>query len=233
MLKVVIGIQARTNNTRLPNKCRELIDGETMLSRVIRSAKKSANYVNNGPSDIKVTVLLLVPYGDSLKDDFKSFIPIVEGPEDDVLKRYAIGQEKTGCDYMVRITSDCPLIPPYLISKHIVNAIKYDYDYISNVNEETRTAPDGYDCEVIAASLLKWAQENANTKADREHVTTIIRRQAPEWAKLANCIGYTDEHHLKLSVDTQEDLDFVRTYHKILTRKIEVAKNSSEGFFRL
>jgi len=210
-----------------------IIDGETMLSRVIKAAKKSASYVNNGPSDIKVSTLLLVPEGDSLKDDFKSMIPVIEGPEEDVLKRYLIAQKKSRADYMVRITSDCPLIPPFLISKHIVNAIKYDYDYISNVKEETRTAPDGYDCEVIGAKILNWADENATSKEDREHVTTFIRREPPRWAKLANCIGYTDESHLKLSVDTQEDLDFVRTYNKILSRKIKIARDSAEGFFRL
>lgn len=135
----------------------------------------------------------------------------------------------------MRITSDCPLLPPFIISKHIIIADKYEYDYVSNVHPKVRMAPDGWDCEVISAEMLEWANKNAKTEADREHVTTYIRDHPPRWAKVANVLGHAEFSHLKLSVDTQEDLEFVRTYQKICSDKIERAKSKkfADGYYIL
>ena len=230
---IVIGIQARMTNTRLPGKVKMLIAGMTMLDRVIKNAEKCSRYINNGNTNLKVTVALLVPTGDPLADEYRSKMLTIEGPEDDVLQRYYIASKLLEPDYVVRLTSDCPLIPPFLITKHIVNACNYEYDYVSNVDPEVRTAPDGFDCEVISSRLLDWTHENAKSVADREHVTTHIRSNRPDWAKVANIVGYTDLSHLKLSVDTKEDLFFVRTYFDILSNKIKKAQSNAEGFFRL
>lgn len=233
---VVIGIQARLTNTRLPGKVRMLIAGVSMLDRVIINAKKSAAYINNMKNkdlDIRVSVALLVPEGDELAEQYRHEIMTIEGPENDVLKRYFIATKVLEPDYIVRITSDCPLIPPFVITKHIANACNYDYDYISNTHHELRTAPDGFDCEVLSKRMMHWLNEVATDPFDREHVTTFLRENKPEWARSANVIGYTDLSQLKLSVDTEEDLFFVRTYYEILTKKVRAAQNTGDGFFRL
>lgn len=231
---VLIAIQARLNNTRLPGKCRLLIAGVPMLERVITAAKKSSFYINkSGRDDIKVEVCLVVPEGDPLAQEYKNHCPVVQGSESDVLSRYHQAMEIFKPDYVVRLTSDCPLIPPFVITKHIVNAISHGHDYVSNVDPAVRTSPDGWDCEVVSSKLLRWAWENAKEEYDREHVTTIIRSSPPSWASVAHVVGYLDLSHLKLSVDTEEDLFFVRTYYDILTRKINTAKDSASGMFRL
>lgn len=232
MQEILIGIQARSNNSRLPGKCRELIAGLPMLDRVIIACKQSATFVTNGPGRFNVSVCLLVPEGDSLARDYKDRVLVIEGSEDDVLSRYYLAQNRHNPDYMVRVTSDCPMIPPPIISKHIVSAAKFQYDYVSNVDPEVRTSPDGYDVEVISKRLLDWVNENAKSPYDREHVTTYIRTHKPSWAKNAHIIGRTDQSHLKLSVDTQEDLSFVRTYFNILNNKVNTAKNTADGVFR-
>ena len=232
--KVLIGIQARLTNTRLPEKCRELISGVPILERVISACKKSQSYINqSGKDDIKVEVCLLTPTGDPLAQEYKSHCPVVEGPEEDVLSRYNIAMEQFDPDFLVRITSDCPLIPPFIISKHILAAVKYRYDYVSNVHPDIRTHPDGWDTEVVSQRLMKWLHQNAVEKEDREHVTPLLRQDPPGWATIANAVSYMDNSHLKLSVDTKEDLHFVRTYHDILSRKLEAAKESGHWMFRI
>lgn len=219
--KVLIAIQARSGSTRLPRKAFELIGERRMLDHVIDSCREAARYLNGrteravsvrGPndSDLRVSVALLTPEGDLIAKEFARKAEVVEGPEQDVLSRYYLALERLHPDYVVRITGDCPLIPDFLIAKHITTAIKGRYDYVSNVDEETRTAIDGHDCEVMSSRMLGWLHGAAETASDREHVTLLARREPPDWARRGAVLNYHDQSHLKLSVDTAEDLARVR-----------------------
>ena len=210
--KVLIAIQARSGSTRLPRKAYELIGERRMLDHVVDSCREAARYLMTRRVSMapEVTVALLVPTADPIAKDFARGIDLVEGPEQDVLARYYSALERFHPDFVVRITGDCPLIPDFLIGKHITTAIKGRYDYVSNVDEETRTAIDGHDCEVMSARMLGWLHGAAESKADREHVTLLARREPPDWARMGVVLNYHDQSHLKLSVDTAEDLAIVR-----------------------
>jgi spore coat polysaccharide biosynthesis protein SpsF (cytidylyltransferase family) len=80
---------------------------------------------------------------------------------------------------------------------------------------------------------MRWVNTNAIDAYDREHVTTLLRSDPPPWAETANMVSYMDQSHLKLSVDTEEDLLFVRTYHDILTQKVRLASEIGKGVFRI
>ena len=232
--RVLIAIQARSTSTRLPGKHRILINGISILERVILACEKSMSYINNsGRGDISVSIALLVPSGDSIVEEFAGRVPIIEGSENDVLSRYNLALKKSYADYIVRITADCPMIPPFVITKHIINATKTELDYVSNVDPRIRTAPDGWDAEVISKRALTWAAENAKSEYDKEHVTAILRDNPPAWLRVGCVIGYSDHSNLKISIDTEEDLLFVRTYHDILNKKLTAAKDISEAVFRL
>lgn len=209
---VLIGIQARSTSHRFPRKVFETIDGKPMIKHVIDSCRRAATYMNKHThkTQLMVTVALCVPYGDELVSAFRSSEIVIEGPEDDVLTRYKIMADRLRGDYVVRITGDCPLIPPYLITKHIQTAVMNSYDYVSNVDEQVRTAADGTDVEVMSIDVLKYIHENAKDAKDREHVTTLVRRSPPEWARVGHVIGHLNLSHLKLSVDSIEDLERVR-----------------------
>jgi spore coat polysaccharide biosynthesis protein SpsF len=210
--KVLIAIQARSGSTRLPRKAYELIGDRRMLDHVIDSCRKAAHYLGSRPAPNRpeVDVALLVPEGDPIGREFARGIAVVEGSEQDVLSRYYAALERLTPDYVVRITGDCPLIPDFLIAKHITTAIKGRYDYVSNVDEDTRTAIDGHDCEVMSSRMLGWLHGAAESKSDREHVTLMARREPPDWARMGCVLNYHDQSHLKLSVDTAEDLARVR-----------------------
>jgi spore coat polysaccharide biosynthesis protein SpsF len=171
-----------------------------------------------------VQIALVIPDGDEIWNEFRNKTTIVQGPENDVLARYHQMAEKLDADYIVRITGDCPMIIAPLITKHINTGVRGNYDYISNVDEESRTVPDGWDCEFFSRKMLRFAFDNATQAYDREHVTTFMRREPPSWAKTAAIVGYLDLSALKISVDTEEDLEQVRLASAQIDEKLAAAE---------
>lgn len=204
--KVIIGIQARSTSKRFPKKVHELLGDKTVLDHMITAAQDSIQYVNHfsHKNGCVVSMVLCIPFGDIIKNKYSNY-NITEGPEHDVLKRYSIMQDAWNADYVVRITADCPLIPSFIISTHIMKAVLNKYDYFSNVDERCRTTPDGWDCEVISKRLLKYVDENALDLLDREHVTTFIRSHPPAWIKQGTIINFLDLSDMKVSFDTKAD----------------------------
>lgn len=215
---VLIGIQARSTSERLPRKAFALIGNKRMLDHVIDNCEKAAKYSNKHSARKNYTadVAVFCPTGDPIKRAFQTQAEIFEGSEQDVLERYYIGAKKFKADYLCRITGDCPLIPPYIISKHISIGVMGNYDYLSNVDEACRLSLDGIDCEVLSFRMLEWLYENAKDPLDREHVTTYARKNAPNWAKRGFTASFFDQAGIKLSVDTEDDLIAVRNeYNRV------------------
>ncbi len=225
MTKVVIGIQARSTSTRFPGKINELIGDKTMLQHVMSSCFSAALYINNWSSKgVLVSVCLLVPYSDPITARVDKEIEVIEGPEEDVLTRYSMLNKKFAPDYIVRITADCPLIPSFVISKLITLAVMNKYDYVSNVEERFRTAPDGVDCEVISSKAMDWLGTNA-TAYEREHVTAAFRVCPPSWANIGTVINFFDYSGIKMSVDTKDDLNAVREEYNRISVKYAAASS--------
>ena len=98
------------------------------------------------------------------------------GSELDVLDRFYQSVKDENADWIVRVTSDCPLIDPVLVDEVIRFVQERDIDYGSNGLIEH--FPDGQDVEVFKFSALKTAWENAKLLSEREHVTPYIRNNA-------------------------------------------------------
>lgn len=210
-MRVLIGIQARSGSTRLPRKCFELISGKMLLDRVIDACKKGAvNLRQTSRGEVQARVVVLTPEGDPILREFRGRCDVFEGPELDVLTRYHMASNVFEPDYIVRVTGDCPLLPPFVVSKLATLARVNAYDYVSNVDESFRTAVDGADCEVMSVRMLDWLDLHASTAPDREHVTTLARSAPPDWAKIGFVAHHFDNSDQKLSVDTAEDLRRVR-----------------------
>lgn len=221
---VLIGIQARSTSERLPRKAHLKILGKPILQHVIDRAKDAASYLNRYSSGngFNTDVSLLIPLGDEIKGAFKGHCPIIEGDEKDVLSRYVALQASTECDYIVRITGDCPMIPAFLIQKIIKIGMINGHDYVSNVGDDqetNRTSMDGYDCEFLSSRMLKHLDDHATSAEDREHVTALARREMPDWANYGHVMGQADLSGIKLSVDTLEDYERVTAFMELLKAK--------------
>jgi len=232
MINVLIGIQARSGNARLPGKCFMEVGDKKIIEHVIDTCESAANHINRKSVNhgIHVSVCLLIPFGD---ESFKKYHKnIVEGSEDDVLSRYGKALEKYDPKYLVRITADCPLIPSPLITKHIMTCVKHRLDYVHNVCPETRTMPDGFDCEIMSREAMDYLLETVTLAEDKEHVTTMLRKKPPRWARIAHIIGHHDFSTIKISVDTEEELIRVRNNYESVQRKTEKIKQQNFGLFR-
>jgi len=227
MANVVIVIQARSNSTRFPKKIYELLGDKMVLQHVVDQALSSKLYVERSvQKKIDCSVVVAHPEDDEqVKTTFKKCGAfLLGGSEKDVLSRYIKAQEQFRADYVVRLTSDCPLVLDFVISKHIHSAVYNDFDYISNVEEDIRLVFDGMDVEIMSKKAIEWLKDNATSAFDKEHVTTALRRERPKSLRFGFVSSKLDTSGMKLSLDTPEDLENIRSYYHSRESKIKAAE---------
>lgn len=204
-MKVVAITQARMGSTRLPGKVLMDLEGETMLARVLNRLRRA-----------KLIDELLVATTDQPADDAivaecrKYSVSVSRGDQEDVLDRYYRAAQLAKADIVVRITSDCPLIDPEITDKTIATFQEASPDYASNV--QVRTYPRGLDTEVMSAKALARAWQEARKPYEREHVTPYLYEH-PEVFKILSVTGSEDHSGHRWTVDTMEDLKFVRAVY--------------------
>ena len=115
-------------------------------------------------------------------------------------------------DWIVRVTSDCPLIDPELVDKVIDFVQTNNKDYGSNTLIEN--FPDGQDIEVIKFSALEIAWRNAKLSSEREHVTPFIRNNSDfKGGHLFSAINYPcdfDFSKIRMTVDESKDFELIK-----------------------
>jgi spore coat polysaccharide biosynthesis protein SpsF (cytidylyltransferase family) len=204
-VKVKAFIQARKTSSRLPNKIYMDIGGAPMLYHVVDRVNK-CKLVDD--------VVLCAPHElDDIPEGVKQFV--WQDDEADVLSRYYRCLEKNPADYVLRITSDCPLLDPHLIDFVINAGLSEKADYCSNVL--SKTFPDGVDCELISRRLLAYLHATMNSEYQREHVTIGLRESKSVKALFkcvsVECLG-RDFSNIKWSVDDEIDLERVRRIYE-------------------
>jgi spore coat polysaccharide biosynthesis protein SpsF len=204
-MKTVAIVQARMGSTRLPGKVLQDLAGEPMLARVVNRTCRA-----------KTLQEVVIATTTNMVDDV--IVKLCEargwswfrGSEEDVLDRYYHAAKKYQADFIVRITSDCPLIDPEVID-HVVQEFlerQPEVDYASNTWPR-RTFPRGLDTEVMRMDVLERAWREDRNPAWREHVTPYIYRN-PDRFRIHNVVSPVDYSAMRWTVDTQEDLAFVR-----------------------
>lgn len=194
-------IQARTTSTRLPKKVLKTIDyvrKRTILEEVIRRVKLSK----------KIDKIVIATTKNKSDDDIvnisqKEGIGWFRGSENDVLSRYFFAAKENRFDHIVRITSDCPFIDPYVIDNLIELYIEGEYDYASNCI--LRTFPHGLDCEIFSFEGLKYIYENAVKSSHREHVTSFFYENKDKFKIGELALKEEDYSNIRITVDTKED----------------------------
>lgn len=203
-MRVVAIIQARMGSTRLPGKVLEKIEGQTMLSCVVRRAGRA--------SLVTELVVATTEAADDqlIVDECRRLgVPFFCGAGHDVLDRYYRAAGTRQADIVVWITSDCPVTDPQLVDQVIAEFQRQkNLDYVSNTLPP-RTFPRGLDVEVISFAALERAWREDDNPAWREHVTPYIYRN-PEKFRLYSVTSETDYSDLRLTVDTNEDMALAR-----------------------
>ncbi len=206
-MKVIAITQARCGSTRLPNKVLKTIQGHTLLdihlNRILKSKKINQLLVatTNEPADNAIVEIAV-----------RNGLPYYRGSTNNVLDRFYQAAKTEDPQWVVRLTSDCPLIDPELIDKIIAKAIDLDVDYCSNTLRATY--PDGMDVEVFKFSALERAWNEAMLDSEKEHVTPFIYKNSTFNNKQAfssyNYLNDIDYGNVRLTVDEKKDFEVVK-----------------------
>ena len=210
-LKTVLITQARIGSTRLPGKVLLEANRIPLLKIHLDRLKKSKNI------DI-----IIVATTDNAEDNIIEKLAIewgyevFRGSENDVLDRFYQAVKNIKPLWVVRVTSDCPLIDPNLVDDVIEVTKSANKDYGSNVIDET--FPDGQDVEVIKFTALETAWKNAKKDSEREHVTPYIRNNSNLKGKnIFSSISFNnniDFSKIRMTVDEPNDFELI---NKIIT----------------
>jgi spore coat polysaccharide biosynthesis protein SpsF len=205
-MRIIAVTQARLGSTRLPGKVMKKIGDSTLLELHIQRILKSKRIdqlvvaTTTNPEDSVITEIAN-----------KCNVPFYCGSVDDVLDRFYQSLKGLKPDYVVRLTSDCPLIDADLIDKVIDYAMKQKLDYCSNTFESKY--PDGQDIEVFKYSALERAWQEAKLLSEREHVTPYIWKNSTyKEGSLFTSNNFCEEYeygHLRMTVDEKADFDVI------------------------
>jgi spore coat polysaccharide biosynthesis protein SpsF len=206
--KIVAIVQARLGSSRLPGKVLADIQGHPMLWHVVERAR-AARTLNE-----VVVATTTEPADDAIVSFCREHaVACFRGGEKDVLDRYYQAALQQEAQVVVRITSDCPMIDPEIVDKTVRGFLDAQPDYASNTL--VRTYPRGLDTEVMTFEALQRAWSEAVHSYQRAHVTAYIYEN-PTKFRILPVIGETDHSEFRWTVDTAEDLEFVRAVYSSL-----------------
>ena len=206
-MRVLAITQARIGSSRLPEKVLKKIKGKTLLEIHIERILQSKLITK-----LKVATTE-EPDASKIEDVCtKLGVETYKGSVDNVLERFYYTAKPENSDWIVRLTSDCPLIDPVQIDKVISFAQNRNLDYASNTLNPT--LPDGMDVEVFKFSALEKAYQEASLNSEKEHVTPYIWKNSTykggklfESDNLTNDKDYSSE---RLTVDNPEDFEVIK-----------------------
>ncbi len=202
-------IQARIGSTRLPGKVMVDLSGKPMLIRDIERIQKSKLL-----DDIVIATTIKPADNEIVALCEKMNWNYYRGSEEDVLDRYYNAAKENRAKNVVRITSDCPLIEPTIIDQIIKKFLELEsyVDYVSNVFP-IRTYPRGLDTEMLSFNCLERCWREDSNPLYREHVTQYIQKN-PQFFRINEIRNDKDLSFMRWTVDTSEDLEFVRKIYK-------------------
>jgi spore coat polysaccharide biosynthesis protein SpsF (cytidylyltransferase family) len=205
-LDTLIITQARMGSTRLPGKILMKIQDEELLKIHLKRISRSRL------ADLIIVATTSNPIDDIVDQRVSDWgFKVYRGSEDDVLDRFYRAARAFSPKWVVRVTSDCPLLDPNLIDALIAFGKVHDVDYCANIIIENY--PDGQDVEVFKFSALEKAWKEAVLNSDREHVTPYIRNNSDlKNGKIFHALNFpatADYSKIRMTVDEQRDYNLV------------------------
>jgi spore coat polysaccharide biosynthesis protein SpsF len=205
-MKVLVISQARIGSTRLPSKVLKKIGDESLLeihiNRILKSTLISKLIIATTIEKEDISIVNLAK---------ELGVESSRGSVNDVLDRYYQAAKQYNPKWIVRVTSDCPLIDPNLLDAIVNKAIEEDLDYCSNTLEELY--PDGQDVEVFKFTSLEKAWKEAILISDREHVTPFIKKNSSflggNLFKSDNYPCDVNYNRVRLTVDEYKDFQVI------------------------
>ena len=193
-----IVLQARMGSRRLPGKVMADIAGRPLIAHCVERL---------GRSGLPVVIATTTrPEDDALEAEGRRLgVDVLRGPEEDVLKRYAMAVTRYGLSDLIRATADNPAVDVDAVTRTLDLLRRTGADHVVE-----HRMPLGAAVEAVSAAAILRADELAVDAYDREHVTPLIRRDGRFFALDALAPGHLRQPQLRFTVDLPEDLSFMR-----------------------
>lgn len=199
----IIIIQGHMSSTRLPGKIMKKICGKEILLHVYNRCKKVKN----------VDKVIIATSTNKENDKIEKFcqknnIECFRGAESDVLDRYYECAKIYNPQFIVRVTSDCPLLEPKLIEYWLDNAIKDNIEFL----EEEKEIFTGFGVDIFSFKALQKMKKKATQDKQKEHVVGYYYDNKNEFFymkyPLPDKMKYLYRNY-RLTIDTKEDFELI------------------------
>lgn len=191
-------IQARMTSTRLPGKVLLPLpfpEGTPLIGFLCNKLKRS---------DRIGAVVVAIPEGKK-QERLRTWLiqhnqELIEGPEEDVLARFALANEKYRPDTVIRITADNPFIDLEMLEQSLEKHRQAGVDYTVSSG-----LPYGMNLEIMHGPSIPKLHTHAELNDhDREHVTPGFRRITGMSMQTITLLE-EDMSRIRVTVDTAED----------------------------
>lgn len=182
------------SSNRLPGKVMMPFHGKPIVRNVVDAAGLD-----------KAVVLTSTEKSDDPLADYleRERIAYFRGSLNDVYGRFCAAARHYGADWVMRVCSDSPMIPPVLL-QGVESVERGDADLITNVFP--RSFPKGHSVEIIRVKTMLAIPPENLTEDDKEHVTKYFYRN-PDQFKIISVTQPHDRSSEDLAVDTPQDYD--------------------------
>lgn len=204
---VVAVIQARMSSSRLPGKVLMDIAGRPLIWHLVHRLGQCRT----------VDSVAIATSSDASDDALAAWcaeagVTCVRGSLDNVLERYRLAAQQTGAKTLLRVTGDSPLIDPGFVDYIVEGFAAQAADFVM-LQPGAVCAHEGVD--VFSRRALDYLTSHAaGDPVAREHVTSWFKLH-PDVVKVALLPEYPPLalEHVRISVDTADDLAFLRAVY--------------------
>lgn len=195
-----IVLLARRASARLPGKALSVVGTRTILEHCL--LRLDAGRV--GPVVLATTTQ---PDDDVLAVIATRLgVPVFRGSADDVLRRTLEAAEAHGFQVVIRATGDNPAVDTAAPARVLAHLAAHGADYACEAD-----LPVGAGVEAVTRAALARCADEAIAATDREHVTTLIKRETGRYTVVqAPAPVGLRRPDIRLTVDTRDDLAYVR-----------------------
>ena len=209
-------VQQRMESTRFPEKAVALIEGHTLTWHVLNRARRA---------EVDETVLIMprekTDQTQLVKDANSLGLRAIvyNGNPSDLVARHYAAAIDTDADTIVRVPSDNPCTDPHEINRAIrlFERVKPPPHYLVTTldqNVNNNGYPGGLGAEVYSREFMTWMADTITEPRHREHP----HKWAMETQRVVTTYAHPEIRYpdLKLSVDTPEELQFIRGIYSAL-----------------
>lgn len=193
-MSLTASIQVRLGSTRLPGKVLYHLGPKRIVQWVVSRCQEASTIDN-----------VVVAVGDEPENDAilewceRHDVDSVVGPEENLLERHRqVGISSEGTGPLVRVTGDCPFLPPDEIDRVVREHLESNNEYTTNVTEEM---PVGTAVDVIDWSMIELLSERGEA-----HPVKILREHPEKWdVSMTSTDPWRQHSDVHIAVDTPAD----------------------------